>query len=278
MKSILRKPIQGALSAIGINQVLFGKNRGLKLRYHNDLNLDMLLGVHEPNTFEVFDIFLKEGMLVADIGANVGYFTRFLSKKVGKTGAVHAFEPIPQTFKTLQDTISLNKLNNITPVNKAVTDRNGSVTMFLSSTHYMASVDVNWATDKGGAVEVPATSLDFYFGNLGKYPDFIKMDIEGGGVYALKGMRNCIMKHEPILLLESHTSAEDLAIGQALSLIPYNVYRVGNPTPVKHLDKDHKDEFGVYETVVGIPKSKQNMFTNWTPAQFQKKRLGQRRA
>jgi FkbM family methyltransferase len=278
MKSILRKPIQGALSALGVNQVLFGKNKGLKLRYKNDLNLDMLLGVHEPNTFEVFDIFVKEGMVVADIGSNVGYFTRFLSKKVGETGAVYAFEPIPQTFKTLQDTISLNKLTNVTAVNKAVTDCNGTIKMFLSSTHYMASVDVNWATDKGGAVEVPTVSLDSFFESLGRYPDFIKMDIEGGGVLATKGMRNCIMKHQPILLMESHTPAEDLAIGQALSLIQYDVYRVGNDMPVKNLNKDHNDPLGIYETVVGIPRSKQQLFPNWTPAQFQKRRLGQRRA
>ena len=278
MKSILRKPIQGALSAIGINQVLFGKNKGLKLRYQSDLNLDMLLGMHEPNTFEVFDIFVKEGMVVADIGANVGYFTRFLSKKVGETGKVYSFEPIPQTFKTLEDTISLNKLKNVTPVNKAVTNCNGSVKMFLSSTHYMASVDVTWATEEGGAVEVPSVSLDSFFESLGRYPDFIKMDIEGGGVLATKGMRNCIKKHEPILLMESHTSAEDLAIGEALSLIQYDVYRVGNETPVKSLNKDYQDHFGIYETVVGIPKSKQHLFQNWTPAQFQKRRLGQRRA
>ena len=278
MKSIIKKPLQGALKMMGINQVLLGKNKGLKIRYKEDLNLDMLLGLHEPNTFEVFDLFLKQGMVVADIGANIGYFTRFLSKKVGDTGAIHAFEPIPATFQNLQDTIILNKLHNVTAVNKAVIERNGTVKMFLSKTHYMASVDVNWATSEGGEMDVPAISLDEYFSKLGKFPDFIKMDIEGGGVHALKGMYNCIVKNEPVLLLESHTSAEDLAIGKALSLIPYNVYRVGDSRPVKNLDRDFKDEFGIYGTVVGIPKSKQHLFGNWTPAQFQKKRLGQRRA
>jgi len=278
MKSILKKPIQGALRAMGVKQVLLGKNKGLKLRYKEDLNLDMLLGLHEPNTFEVFDIFLKEGMVIADIGANVCYFTRFLSKKVGQRGMVYAFEPIPKTYQTLLDTIKINHLDNIVPVNKAVTDSNGTIKMFLSSTHYMASVDVNWATEDGGALQVPTINLDSYFESVGAFPDFIKMDIEGGGVLALKGMRNCIVKNEPVLLLESHTPAEDLAIGQALSLLPYDVYRVGNPTPVKRLDRDHTDEFGIYETVVGIPKSKKHLFTNWTPAQFQKRRIGQRRA
>jgi FkbM family methyltransferase len=276
MKTLIRRSIQGAMSLRGINSVLFGKNSGLKIRYSRDLNIDMLLGLHEPNTFEVFDIFVKEGMVVADIGANIGYFSRFLSQKAGATGSVHCFEPIPSTFNMLKDTIELNKLTNITAVNKAVSSSNGTITMYLSHTHYMASVDSNWAGSEGGNTEVPTVTLDSYFEALGQYPDFIKMDIEGGGVFALKGMRDCIVNNEPILLLESHTSAEDYAIGAALSLIPYDVYRVGNSAPVTNLKADHKDPGGIYDTVVGIPKSKRHLFPNWTPAQFQKKRAGQR--
>ena len=276
MKFLIKTPIKAAMSIMGVNPVLFGKNKGLRLRYNSQLNMDMLLGLHEPNTFEVFDIFVKEGMVVADIGANVGYFTRFLSKKVGATGSIHSFEPIPGTFDMLQDTISLNHLENITAVNKAVSNSNGTVTMYLSHTHYMASIDSGWASDEGGNLKVESVTLDSYFEKLGKYPDFIKMDIEGGGVFALKGMQNCIRDHQPILLLESHTSAEDFAIGAALSLIPYDVYRVGNPTPVTNLKADHHDPHGIYDTVVGIPKSKRHLFRHWTPAQFQKRRIGQR--
>lgn len=276
MKALIRKSIQAAMSIKGVNSVLFGKNSGLKLRYSKELNIDMLLGLHEPNTFEVFDIFVKEGMLVADIGANVGYFSRFLSNKVGQTGAVHCFEPIPSTFNMLKDTIELNHLHNVTAVNKAVSSSNGTITMYLSHTHYMASIDANWASNDGGNIEVSTVTLDSYFENLGRYPDFIKMDIEGGGVFALKGMRECILKNEPVLLLESHTSAEDLSIGAALSLLPYDVYRVGDPTPVANLDKDYTHPHGIYDTVVGIPKSKRHLFENWTPAQFQKRRAGQR--
>ncbi|HEX6181589.1 MAG TPA: FkbM family methyltransferase, partial [Chitinophagaceae bacterium] len=256
MKSYIKNPVYKVLEIININRVVFGKNKGLKLRYSRDLNLDMIFGLHEPNTFEVFDIFIKPGMVVADIGANVGYFSKFLSKKVGGKGEVHAFEPIPLTFDKLTDTVNMNNLNNLTLVNKAVSDSNSDVTMYLSHTHYMASLDRNWATDKGGATSVPATTLDSYFESLGRYPDFIKMDIEGGGVFALKGMKNCIIKNEPVLLLESHTPAEDFAIGQALSLAPYDVYRVGSSEPVKYLDRNFQDINGIYGTVIGIPKSK----------------------
>ena len=276
MLPILKKPIQAFMQAMDVNTVAFGKNRGLKLRYNNEINLDMVLGFHEPNTFEVFDLFIKEGMTVADIGANVGYFTRFLSKKAGAKGSVHVFEPIPATFTRLLDTIALNKLNNVVAVNKAVSSEDGSVTMYLSHTHYMSSLNAGWAGQEGGTVEVPAITLDSYFESLGKYPDFIKMDIEGGGVYALKGMENTIRKNEPVLMLESHTPAEDLAIGHALSLAPYEVYRVGSSQPVKHLDKDYSDPLGISGTVIGIPLSRKSAFGSWKPESFQKHRLGQR--
>ncbi|THU41516.1 FkbM family methyltransferase [Niastella caeni] len=276
MASLLGRGVKLLLKTQKINVIRFGKNKGMRLRYSDDLNVDMLLGFHEPNTFEVFDIFLKEGMAVADIGANVGYFTRFLSKKVKASGMVHSFEPIPNTYNILKDTISLNKLENVTPVNKAVSNANGSVTMFLSHTHYMASLDMNWAKDKNGCVEVPAVTLDSFYEQLGRYPDFIKMDIEGGGVYALQGMENCIKKNEPILLLESHTSEEDKAIGKALSLINYKVYRVGDDAPVTNLQADYTDKNGIYGTVIGIPASKLHLYSNWTPDQFQRKKFGQR--
>src|SRR5690242_12090736 len=141
MNFLLKNGLRSLLSTQSINTVRFGKNKGLRLRYRKDLNLDMLLGFHEPNTFRVFDIFVKPGMVVADIGANVGYFSAFLSKKTGDDGTVHAFEPIPSTFEILKDTLNINGLSNITPVNKAVSDTDGTVTMFLSHTHYMASID-----------------------------------------------------------------------------------------------------------------------------------------
>lgn len=276
MNFLLKNGLRSLLSTQTINTVRFGKNKGLRLRYSKDLNLDMLLGFHEPNTFRVFDLFVKPGMVVADIGANVGYFSAFLSKKAGNNGSVHAFEPIPSTFEVLKDTLNINGLSNVTPVNKAVSDSNGTVTMFLSHTHYMASIDGQWAGNGGGETKVPSTTLDTHFEQLGKYPDFIKMDIEGGGVFALSGMHNCIIKNEPVLFLESHTGAEDAAIGAALQLAEYDVYRVGSDVPVKHLDKDYNDQYGIYGTVIGIPKSRKNEFGLWKPTSFQQRLIGQR--
>jgi FkbM family methyltransferase len=267
---------KSGIRQFNVNKVLFGKNKGLKFHNNEDLNIDMILGIHEPNTFEVFDLFIKPGNTVVDIGANIGYFSRFLSMKVGTQGHVYAFEPIPTTFATLLKTIQLNGLTNVTPVNMASSDHEGTVTMYLSHTHYMASLDVKWASTAGGETQVPCTTIDAFFSSLPNKPDFIKMDIEGGGVYALKGMEQTIKSYQPVLFLESHTPEEDMAIGHALSLIQYDVYRVGDVTPVKHLDRDYRDKEGIYNTVIGVPVSKKATFGNFDPYVFQKSRFGQR--
>ena len=140
----------------------------------------------------------------------------------------------------------------------------------------MASLDGNWAGKAGGEIEVNGITLDAYFEEKNYYPDFIKMDIEGGGVFALPGMKNCILRNQPILFLESHTPEEDLAIGNTLAMLPYDVYRVGDNREVKYLDRDYKDPLGIYGTVIAIPKSKINLFGQWKPTVFQKKRIDQR--
>lgn len=276
MKKVAKRLIRFFLKTFPLTKIYLGKNRGFVFEYNEDLNLDMMLGFHEPNTFEIFDTFIKKGMIVADIGANIGYFSKFLSGKVGEAGKVFCFEPIPQTFKRLEKTISLNSLKNVLAVNIAASNNSGIAKMFLSKTHYMSSLDSGWAGDNGGEINVSCTTLDDFFKNQKFYPDFIKMDIEGGGVYALQGMVECIKENQPILFLESHTSEEDLAIGKALSLIPYEVYRVGDNNEVKYLDKDYTNINGIYGTIIAIPKSRKNHFENWSPEIFQRKKFGQR--
>lgn len=272
IKAIIKK----SLKTREIFSIPWGKNRGLKLRYFPGLNLDMALGLHEPNTFEVMNQLIKPGMVVADIGANIGYFAKFLNNKVGATGRVYAFEPIPDTFLRLQETLELNRLSNVTAIQKAVTDTKGEIQIYFSKSHYMASVDKKWASDEGGSIVVPTTSLDYFFEELGKYPDFIKMDIEGGGVLALEGMKKCITSNYPILLLESHTHQEDLAIGKALQIINYRVFRVGNPLSVVDLNAGYENPLGVYGTVVAIPENGLEDYPGLNPKKFQKRRLGQR--
>jgi hypothetical protein len=52
-------------------------------------------GYWEMWATEVMAQLIKPGMVVADVGANLGYYTVLMGELVGETGAVHAFEPNP---------------------------------------------------------------------------------------------------------------------------------------------------------------------------------------
>ena len=242
------------------------------------MNLDMMLGLHEPNTFEVARQIITDGMLVWDVGANRGYFTVFFSRLAGKAGRVCAFEPIPATFQALERACSRNHCLNVTLIAKAAAKNNGPVTMFLSASHYMSSLDANWAGRESGAITVDGISLDSFVERAERGPDFVKMDIEGGAVYALPGMEAIIKRYKPCLLLESHSPEEDHAIGRALSIAEYTVFRVGDKTPVKDLTKDYTDLYGIYSTVLGIPSARADILQHLKPERFQQYRFGQRKS
>ncbi len=124
----------------------------------------------------------------------------------------------------------------------------------------------SWAenAEKGTLTKVRAISIDEYFGKEGvsSYPDLIKMDIEGAGVFALKGCDQCLQIKRPIILMESHTPAEDGAIGNLLRNYNYDAFRINNQKWVLHKDRDYKDTDGVWGTMLLIPAEKKEKFKN----------------
>lgn len=258
-------------------RIPFGASNGKWVEFDSSVNVDIILGLHEPNTFEVFRQLVYPGMTVADIGAHRGYFSVFLNDLVGDEGLVYAFEPVPETFSVLQRALTRNGSERVIATQAAVTNENGIVRMFLGQTHYMSSLDARWAGEGQGTVDVPGIRLDSFCDAAGRWPDLVKMDIEGGGVWALPGMSRLIQQRRPFLLLESHTPDEDRAIGRTFLLGDYVAFRVGSGVPVINFDADYTDVHGIWGTVLGIPKERVTGISSFKPARFQGHRLGQRR-
>lgn len=68
----------------------------------------MLDGYWEMWVTEVIASQIRPGMIVADIGANLGYFTLLMAELVGPTGRVHAFEPNPDMYRLLKRSLDIN--------------------------------------------------------------------------------------------------------------------------------------------------------------------------
>jgi len=173
-----------------------------QLDAHDSLNLS-LYGEFEPFETEIVRSLVKPGMVVVDIGANIGYYSLLFARLTGPEGTVHAFEPAPENFRLLNANIQANGYRNITPVQAAVCDSSGQVTFHLSPSNeadhrlYAQSGDNEPRT----AVTVPAIRLDEY-PPLRECPAaFMKMDIQGAEGRALAGMRKFLAQPNPMIIV-----------------------------------------------------------------------------
>src|SRR5205085_1504296 len=70
-------------------------------------------GVYEPVEAYLFSRLAAPGMTVVDAGANVGQYTLIASARVGPSGAVHSFEPVPETYRVLAEHVAANRAANV---------------------------------------------------------------------------------------------------------------------------------------------------------------------
>jgi len=158
---------------------------------------------------------LSPGEVFWDVGANLGYFTLLAAARLGNTGQVVAFEPGQRAYERLSENISLNSFTNILPCNVAVTDREGEAVLY--SHPGLADGRANLYRPGGGQTgseKVRTVTLDGWRRRQGlPGPDFIKMDVEGAELAALRGAEETLTSSAPLLLVEMKE-----AIFQALGL------------------------------------------------------------
>ena len=85
---------------------------------------------------------LKEGMVVADIGAGTGYFESFFSKAVGPSGVVYAVDTEPKMVAHLKDRAKREATANVIPVLAAsddpkLPDRSVDVVFICDTYHHI---------------------------------------------------------------------------------------------------------------------------------------------
>jgi hypothetical protein len=116
----------------------------------------------------------------------------------------------------------------------------------------------------GTKTSVDTITLDNFFSLYyeHKYPDIIKMDIEGGGSLALLGCNACITSKRPFILMECHTPDEDQAVISLLKKYNYDAFRVDTGKWVKNKEVNYTDREGVWGSMLLLPAEKKKTFTD----------------
>jgi FkbM family methyltransferase len=87
-------------------------------------------GVWEPAVSRAFELLVKRGDTVADVGANIGYYSLLSAHLVGDTGTVVAIEAHPRTAESLRSNVRVNGASNIRVLEAAASDTDGTLPLF----------------------------------------------------------------------------------------------------------------------------------------------------
>jgi len=189
--------------------VAAGGLQGLRLSLDLQEEKDYWLGTYEPDLQAAVADLVHPGMLVYDVGANIGYISLLLARRVGAAGHVYAFEALPANLERLRINLELSGLSaRVTVTPAAVVEQKRPARFLVGPSGGMGKAagsagrqDVIYAQ----TLEVNGLSLDdFVYADGNPPPQVVKMDIEGGEVLALPGMSRLLVEARPLILLELH--------------------------------------------------------------------------
>ncbi len=156
---------------------------------------------------EVFKKKVREGMVVVDVGANIGYYSLIAAKLVGKSGIVYAFEPMLSNYALLCKNIEINSYINVVPIQKAVSNKTGKSKLWYEKDwsgspsfwkECALTVSHHKSLEKGGFVEVETIALDEFLRN--QKVDIIKIDAEGAEGLILDGAKRILKSNYPLVI------------------------------------------------------------------------------
>lgn len=163
-----------------IGSFLWYKNGISKSINGANIRFPLAYGRYYPSDYEPYkQKFIEDYAqgLAVDLGAHIGLYTVLLSRKASK---VIAFEPTTFTRKILKETLALNKCLNVVIRKEAVADASNQ-RIFYDTGEKVSNA--NSLVPIGRPLSVDTLSLD----DLNLKIDFLKVDIEGAELLALRG-------------------------------------------------------------------------------------------
>jgi FkbM family methyltransferase len=198
---------------------------------------------------------IKPGFVCIDIGANMGYYSTFLSRLTGSNGMVYSVEPVPLFTDILKLNLKSTGVNNVKVLPYALGEKNSVVKMgtpvvdglihhgmtkiaSLSDEKYVQQYDVE--------MKVP----DELFSNLQRL-DFLKCDIEGYEYFVFSNMMKTINRFFPLIQTELNDADGRQKVVELLGASGYSPHQLVNgnlvPLTFPEIDKHTSDFYFIHK-------------------------------
>jgi FkbM family methyltransferase len=158
-------------------------------------------GSYEPDVAAIFRRFLRPGMQVIDIGANIGYFTMLSAVLVGSGGSVLAIEPNPRNIRLLEASRQKNGFDHVTVMQLAAGRTPGLLVLNTSYSNGTTAAPPDRLNALLASETVACMDIDAVLpgdASIG----FIKVDVEGAEYNALQGCLRTIRRDRPVIVSE----------------------------------------------------------------------------
>ena len=177
----------------------------LKLDISDTVGHSSYFAVDEPAQVVLYN-FVKPGMKVIDIGANIGATTLNLAKKVGSGGEVFSFEPSPYNYRRAFQNISLNNFGNIKLLNQGLGNEKTTAFLYNVNPNNRGMQRLLKEGNENNSYEKTSVQIDTLDNSMVNFsipaPSFIKIDVEGYEFNVLLGGKKTILCHKPVLFIE----------------------------------------------------------------------------
>jgi FkbM family methyltransferase len=164
------------------------------------------LGTYENFCTETVKKYIGRGDVCLDVGANMGWYSTLFRDICDTEGAVHSFEPVPQTFAELEKNVALNgSPPNVFLNNFGLGDEEKETEIYLFDD--LPSGHASLApgkTHSAQAILINIKTLDSYLEMRKiKQVDFVKVDVEGAEMMFLRGAKKLFEQPKaPVIFME----------------------------------------------------------------------------
>lgn len=166
--------------------------------------------------------YLSDKVVALDIGANIGSHSVALAQKFHR---LISFEPNPSIYKVLEANLIVNGVQNVTAYQVALGSREDILDLYESE---------EWNSGMGSLIKYREAARVISSVKVARGDDFIppllqenetvgfvKVDVEGHEIEVIRGLRNTLSKHNPLICLEISGDKQGIDIRNELQQIGY---------------------------------------------------------